>query len=381
MPQLCVNSEGEKKFMMNHFYRIVLILTAILLAETSGYAVEKVGVFFGSYGDIDDVETELRTLVRNTLTDPDVLPLPAWMRATIADAGWYIEKKGLLEEYAAIGGSSGMRARSKAQADAVAGVLRERGYDASGYAGFTMTFPYVAETLAQAQKDGIQKLFIYYQGAQYSKVTGYIVFRKVNEYLALHPEWKVEVIGIKSFTDDERFVDLIAKRIDRQFATSLSDYKPEDVCLFFPMHGNVERLVREGDPYVPQVMRVVERLKNRFSMSPLYIGFQNHDEIPLLKWTQPTTDNALSVVATDACRAVLINGLISFTVDSLETLYDHAVDEPKVLHEATMKSGRPEKYVVVEKMFNLDHDFVSFMADLAEETTRGQGDFVTLRSM
>ena len=367
--------------MMNHLYRKFLISAVCIFAATNSFAVEKVGVFFGSYGDIDDVDTELRTLVRNTLTDPDVLPLPAWMRATIADAGWYIEKKGLLEEYAAIGGSSGMRARSKAQADAVAGVLRDRGYDATGYTGFTMTFPYVAETLAQAQRDGVQKLFVYYQGAQYSKVTGYIVFRNVKEYLAHHPEWKVEVIGIQSFTDDQRFVDLIAKRIDHQFKASLSDYKPEDVCLFFPMHGNVERLVREGDPYIPQVMRVVERLKSRYPTSPLYIGFQNHDEIPLLKWTQPTTDNALSLVATNECRAVLINGLISFTVDSLETLYDHAVDEPKVLHEATLKAGRPEKYVVVEKMFNLDHDFVTFMADLAEETTRGQGDFVTLRSL
>lgn len=359
-------------------YRAIF-LCSWFLASHGAMASEKIGVLFGSYGDIDDVGTELRPFIRTTLTDPDVLPLPAWARATIADAGWYIEKNGIEAEYAAIGGRSNMRARSKVQAEAVATVLQHRGYDATAYTGFTMTFPFVAEALTKAQADGVNKLFVFYQGAQYSKVTGQIVFRHVKEYLARHPEWNVSVIAIKSFTDDPRFLDLIVTRIDRQLRTSFATYSSEDVCLFFPMHGNVERLSREGDPYVPQIQRVVDGLRALYPLSPLFIGFQNHDEIPLLKWTQPTTDTSLVTVAAHSCRAVLINGLISFTVDSLETLYDHAIDEPQVLLKETSKLGQSPKYVVVEKLFNEDPDFVALMANLVEEAGQGQGDLTILR--
>lgn len=349
------------------------------LATQGVLASDKIGVLFGSYGDIDDVNTELRPFIRATLTDPDVLPLPPWARATIADAGWYMEKKGIQEEYAAIGGRSNMRATSKAQAEAVAAELGHRGYDATAYTGFTMTFPFVDEALTKAQADGVGKLYVFYQGAQYSKVTGQIVFRHVKEYLARHPEWNVNVIAIKSFTDDPRFLDLITKRIDHQLKTSFADYANDDVCLFFPMHGNVERLSREGDPYVPQIERVIDGLRARYPSSPIFVGFQNHDEIPFLKWTQPTTDTALANVADHACRAVLINGLISFTVDSLETLFDHAIDEPRVLLQETNKNGRSPKPVVVEKMFNDDRDFVDFMASLVEDAQKGQGDLAILR--
>lgn len=242
-----------------------------------------------------------------------------------------------------------------------------------------MTFPFVAEALTKAQADGVNKLYVFYQGAQYSKVTGQIVFRHVKEYLTRHPEWNVQVTAIKSFTDDPRFLDLIAARIDRQLRTSFASYGTEEVCLFFPMHGNVERLSREGDPYVPQIQRVVDGLRARYPSSPLFIGFQNHDEIPFLKWTQPTTDTTLATVAEHSCRGVLINGLISFTVDSLETLYDHAIDEPQVLLQETAKKSRSPKFVVVEKMFNDDQDFVELMANLVEEAGQGQGDLAILR--
>lgn len=84
-------------------------------------------------------------------------------------------------------------------------------------------------------------------------------------------------------------------------------------------------------------------------------------------------------IADHSCRAVLINGLISFTVDSLETLYDHAISEPKVLLEETSKKSRSPKYVVVEKIFNDDQDFVELMASLVEEAHQGQGDLAILR--
>ncbi|TFG85398.1 MAG: hypothetical protein E4H19_08800, partial [Chromatiales bacterium] len=51
-------------------------LAPALGADVSG---EKVGVLFGSYGDVDKLD-EVEGLVKNTLHDEDMLPLPWIMR-------------------------------------------------------------------------------------------------------------------------------------------------------------------------------------------------------------------------------------------------------------------------------------------------------------
>ncbi len=363
-----------KRSIKTSFFGIALAVYASAMPAIAG---EKIGILFGSFGDIDNPKTELRDLVRNTLTDPDILPLHPLVRHGIADVGWIMDRSGLMEEYAAIGGKSGMRQRAQNQADAVAKILSERGLDVTAYTGFTMTFPFVREALDQARADGIERLIVYYQGAQYSKVTGQILFRHVREYMAKHPNWNVEIVGIRSFSDDERFFNLLKTRLDKSL-TAFENVNSEDVCIFLPMHGQVQRVVNEGDPYYDEVMRLVAKIKSEYGAHRVSYGFQNHDEIPFIKWTMPNTDNALASLAKQSCPAVTINGLISFTVDSLETLYDHAISEPETLKGEAKKFGKGEPQIKVEPMFNSDQDFVEFMADLAEEALAGQGNLENL---
>ncbi len=359
---------------------IQFIALFILLFSGQSFASgqDKVGVLFGSFGDVDDPKSELRDLVHRTLTDPDVLPLHPWVSGGIADLGWFIEKRRLFAEYEAIGGASGMRKRSQDQADAVAAKLRTQGIDAVGYSGFTMTFPFVSQALDQIRKDGVTKLIVIYQGAQYSKVTAQILFRHVRDYLKAHRDWTVEAVGLRSFSDDPRFSALLKSQINESLLNDFRDINPTDICIFLPMHGLVDRLVREGDPYVPQLMRVVDDLRATYGADRVFYGYQNHDEIPFVGWTQPTTDKALTTVAAANCPGVLINGAVSFTVDSLETLYDHRIDEPARLVAETRRLGKPDPTVVVQPMLNLSPDFVEFMAVKSVEALEGQGDLERL---
>ena len=77
--------------------------------------------------------------------------------------------------------------------------LKERGYDVKSYIGFSMTFPYVNEAVEKAYKDKRDTLILTHQGAQHSKVTSGILFRDVMAAVKNYPDWKVKVIGIKSF--------------------------------------------------------------------------------------------------------------------------------------------------------------------------------------
>jgi ferrochelatase len=351
---------------------VSIFLTDKILAQP------RIGVLIGSYGDIDDVETELRPFIRNTLTDPDILPLPAWLRATIADAGWYIERRKIKAQYAAIGGRTDTRQRSRDQVTLVAEALKARGIDAYPYVGFTMTSPFVASAMETAQKDGIETLYVLYQGAQYAHDTAQILFRHVQHYLRKNPQWPVKVVGIRSFSDDRRFVDLVGHSIERRLATDLGAYGSEDICLFLSAHGNVIRGPQESDPYMSQVMGVIRRLEERFAHLEVSYGFHNHDEIPGVPWSQPSNEKSIKSLAKKSCQAVLVNGQISFTVDNLETLYNQAVEIPAVLADETARLKIPPKKVVVDGIFNSDRDFVQFLADLVEEAERGQGDLVDL---
>jgi protoheme ferro-lyase len=176
--------------------------------------------------------------------------------------------------------------RAQSQATAVADALTARGIPTTAYTGFTMTFPFVREALDQARTDGIDKLVVIYQGAQYSKVTAQILFRHVREYRAKHPEWDVDVVAIRSFSDDPRFYDLLKSRFDRSL-NSFQGVSPDDVCIFLPMHGQVARLIQEGDPYEKEAMRIVNKVKEEYGSNRVSYGFQNHDEIPFIKWTKP----------------------------------------------------------------------------------------------
>ena len=351
---------------------ILLEVSALAPAFAEDVSAEKVGVMFGSYGDVDKPE-EAEGLVKNTIRDEDMLPLPWVMRHGIAFWRWFTDGDNIMEEYAAIGGGTNMRARSQAQADAVAQRLREKGFDATGYIGFAFTFPSVAQGLDNAQRDGVKRLFVYYQGPQHSRVTSFIVFRDVQRYLVEHPEWDVQAVAIKSFAKDQRYVDMVADSITSRLATDFAGEPRADVCIFLPVHGNILKWIRQGDPYLDQVMHGIDAMKTRFPDHPVHFGFQNHDMYAMTEWTEPGLDEALATVSKDPCQNVIINGRLSFTVDNLETMFDHATESRDVLLEG-QEGGAPKKKVVAEKMFNSDPVFVNLMADLALEAMQQKGD-------
>ena len=344
---------------------------------TNAVAADKVGLMFGSYGDADNPE-EIKELVINITSDPDIVPLPKLILPAVAKLGWLQDKKDILAEYEAIGGATNFKAAAKEQADLVAKALQAQGIDAKGYTGFSGLAPFVDDAMEQMKKDGVNKIILNYQGAQYSSVSANIIFRNARRYLAKHPDWDVQVVAIKSFSDDKRYRDLVKSDIQSRLENDFSTLAPEDVCIFLPMHGVTMAWVEKGDQAYYQMLRFVEDIRNSFSISPVYYGFQNHDEIPWTKWTEPNTDTAIAEMVKESCSQVLINGRISFTIDSLETMYDHAIAEKEEVIARAADLGET-KNVLVEAMYNSDPRFVSFLADINAEALEGKGDLAVLR--
>ena len=69
-------------------------------------------------------------------------------------------------------------------------------------------------------------------------------------------------------------------------------------------------------------VRCNRQVKARLPNYHYHYGYQNHDEIPTIKWTTPNIHKETHRIAQDICERYLISGRISFTVDNVETLFD-----------------------------------------------------------
>ena len=169
--------------------------------------------------------------------------------------------------------------------------------------GFSMTSPYVHEAVDKACNDGVGTLILSHQGAQHSKVTSGILFRDTMNAIKNYPDWNVRVIGIKSFSDDKRFVDLIVDNIEEDLK-KLPKTEDDKTCILLPVHGNLQKLVNAGDPSIGQMLDVIDNVKQRLPNYHYHYGFQNHDEIPLIKWTTPNIHEETHRITQDLCEKI-----------------------------------------------------------------------------
>lgn len=348
-----------------------LPLVMMLMSEWSYGSEKKIGILFASYGDVDKPE-EVEAYVKAALRDPDVAPIPEFLKGLVVTLGWLFTGQGAVEEYRVMGPSN-YRETARLQAEEVHKSLAALGIEAKTYTGFIFTYPFVKDTMAKIQADGITELLVFNQGAQYSKVTQGINIREVKKYLGQHQGYSPKVTVVKSFSDDQRFRDLLAESIRKGLDENFKGVSPSDVCIYLPSHGLPTYLPENGDPAYFQMLAAYEDMKARFPEHLVANGFQNHSELGA-KWTLPDSDEqAHRLAAYTDCPNILINGRISFTIDNIETLYDQNIGQRRVIAEA-----KPDAKVAVQRSFNFEPKFVHFLSLLSRDALMGLGDIEVL---
>ena len=349
------------------------LLLAFLLSPCAFAEKPKIGVVFTCFGDIGSLD-EVESYTKNCFLDPDIVAIPNFLRKPLSNFIWWMIKESRLTAYDYLGGNTHYRENSRAQTDLIVAELRKKGYDAKGYVGFILTHPYMRDTLAEIQKDGIEKLIIINQGALYSYVTTEIPLRETRTYLKEHPEWKAEIVGVKSFIKDQRFMDLIEDNIRERLNTTFKDVPEKDICILLPLHGVPMALIEKGDPTLEDTVYIVNEFKKRFENIKVYPAYQNHDYLFTGEWTKPSEDVVSKEIGKSSYNHVLINGRITFTIDNIETLLTQASS----MRLRILDYGKDKK-VHVEEMFNLEKPFIDYMATVTEEALQGKGDLVILQ--
>ena len=85
---------------IHSFLAMAFGLGLVTMTTAASASQPKIGVLIGSYGDVDGPD-EFKELVVNTLTDPDVLPIPGFLSKIIAELGYRMTKDKVLAEYVA----------------------------------------------------------------------------------------------------------------------------------------------------------------------------------------------------------------------------------------------------------------------------------------
>ena len=339
---------------------------------TSG---EGVGLLFASHGDIDNIATELEPYIKTSFQKNVGIPLPGWSRNILTNPAYALSVRTVRAQYEQIGPTR-YKSNSQIQANLIESKLQSVLPGARVYLGYNFTDPLIEKTMEQMRRDGVSKIVVMNKGAQFSYASSGENLEDVLDYLSKNPGYDAEILGVLSYSDDPRFVEVLAKAIDADAKRLFPGVAPSDICILMGSHGLPTWLIGRGDSAIVQMQRNIIDLRKALPQYPIYHGFLNDDFFPGAQWVTPKAIDLAPQLVTDECRNVLMDGRLSFTTHHRATLYDLDV-EVKDLIEKELPGSR----VVLAPNFDDDENFASLVASLTKETLELKGQSVYLKKM
>ncbi|MCW5976621.1 MAG: ferrochelatase [Bryobacteraceae bacterium] len=207
--------------------------------------------------------------------------------------------------YAEIGGSSPLLRHTRSQAEAL-----ERALGLPVYFGMRNWHPYIRETLASIQADGVERLTAVCLAPQYSKLSVGFYFRRTQEAKEALG-YKGEIAWTKSFHDHPGLIEA--------FYEKLAPLLPAERVLF-TAHSLPERILEKADPYDKEAKATARAVAKRADLEAWDFAYQSQgmtDEA----WLGPTVEATLDGYAGAGVREVVL-APIGFVSDHVEIAYD-----------------------------------------------------------
>jgi len=225
----------------------------------------------------------------------------------------------LVRRYAAIGGTSPLAERTRAQATGLARALEDR---APGEVGVTIGLkhaePKIETAVDELVASGVRRIVGLVLAPHYS--TG-----SVQQYLdrarsrAAERDPAVDVVGIESWHLEPAYLDFLAAGVRRCL-----DGLPARTKVLFTAHSLPQRVVAGGDPYPEQLRATAEAVADRVGLVPWStwaVAWQSAGRTPE-PWLGPDILDVLrDLAATGRAEGAAVCPC-GFVADHLEVLYD-----------------------------------------------------------
>jgi ferrochelatase len=241
--------------------------------------------------------------------------------------------------YIEIGGSSPLLARTREQASALETVL-----GVPVYFGMRNWHPFIWETMARLQADGIERAAAICLAPQYSDASVGLYFRHVQELDA-----KIEILWAKSFHDSPLLIEA--------FCEKLAPLLPAERVLF-TAHSLPERVLENGDPYDSESRATAAGVAARAGLAAWDFAYQSQG-LTDGKWLGPTVESVLDRYAAEGVRDVVL-APIGFVSDHVEILYDVDILFRNYARERGIRLRRPES-------LNASPAFIAALAEVAKQ--------------
>ncbi len=218
------------------------------------------------------------------------------------------------ERYREIGGRSPILEQTKEQALALESALNTNGQEFKAFVGMRHWHPYIKDTLADMQAQGIERTVGLVMAPHYSRMSIEAYFKRIDE--AGSP---IEIAPIYEWHLLPGYIDALIGRVCNALERFPEEVRSQ-VPVIFSAHSLPERILEWNDPYPDQLRETVEAVVEHFGNQPYDFAFQSA-AISNEPWLGPDVSVLIERYAREGHQNI-ISCPIGFVCEHVEVLYD-----------------------------------------------------------
>ena len=257
--------------------------------------------------------------------------------------------------YREIGGRSPILEQTQAQAAALESALNTNGQEFKAFVGMRHWHPYIKDTLAEMQAQGIQRAVGLVMASHYSRMSIEAYFKKIEQ-----AESPIEFAPINNWHLLPGYLDVLVSRVHAALERFPTDIRSQ-VPVIFSAHSLPQRILDWGDPYPDQLRETVAAVMQKLGNQPHDFAFQSA-AISNEPWLGPDASVLINRFAEQG-RKNIISCPIGFVCEHVEVLYDIDIVYQKLAKSLGVHLERIE-------MVNTAPQMVAGLAGLIRKTAK-----------
>jgi len=259
------------------------------------------------------------------------------------------------ERYREIGGRSPILEQTQAQAAALESALNTDGQEFKAFVGMRHWHPYIKDTLAEMQSQGIENTVGLVMAPHYSRLSIEAYLKKISE-----AESSIEVAPINNWHLLPGYLDALVSHVRAALERFSAEVRSQ-VPVIFSAHSLPERILTWNDPYPGQLRATVEAVMQRLGDQPYDFAFQSA-AISNEPWLGPDVSVLIERYA-DQGQKNIISCPIGFVCEHVEVLYDIDIVYQKLARSLGVRLERIEMVHTAPQM-------VAGLAELIRATAK-----------
>ena len=277
-----------------------------------------IGVLVMAYGgpnNVDEVEPYLLDVRGYRPTAPEII-------------------QEVRERYREIGGRSPILEQTCAQAEALERALNAERADFKVFVGMRHWHPYIKDTLAEMQAEGIERAVGLVMAPHFSRLSIEAYYKRLEQAGS-----SVQIARVEDWHLLPGYLDALAERV-RAALLRFPENVRADVPVIFSAHSLPERILSWDDPYPRQLQETTAALVERLGPQPHDFAYQSA-AISNEPWLGPEVGQKIKEYAARGVRHILLCP-IGFVCEHVEILYDIDVVYQKLARSLDLQLERIE---------------------------------------